>query len=283
MAACSSSGWLSFSFSHSYGYRYFMYLHSREPVKAAEVMDEGRLSPLVISRQIFLLMTSTRPPLDTTRRYSSYRSSTCLAMIGILFTGVPAGTQRGALAFSSNSVSRFWTSLGACLSSLLVSHLVASRLTNETLLTTLKSRLNSVDLPCNRKAMWNVKQYSSRNTSLTCFPYCSSKLAYLLRSCVDTVECGVSVGGRCIMCGGVARLNRGPWDTARGSGRDMGAGRGGPGGCRGRRGVELSEMAPCNASPAVDVTTTLGAGIRWSSRLGMEPLLLGGVLPWLLL
>ena len=56
-------------------------------VKAAEVMDEGKLSPLVISLQIFLLITSTSPPRATTNRYNSYKSSTCFAMIGIRFTG----------------------------------------------------------------------------------------------------------------------------------------------------------------------------------------------------
>ena len=58
-------------------------------VKAALVMEEGRLSPLVISRQIFLLITSTKPPLATTKRYSSYRSNTCLAIIGMRLTGEP--------------------------------------------------------------------------------------------------------------------------------------------------------------------------------------------------
>ena len=58
-------------------------------VKAALVMEEGRLRPLVISLHSFLLMTSTRPPLDTTRRNSSYRSSVCLAMMGMRFTGDP--------------------------------------------------------------------------------------------------------------------------------------------------------------------------------------------------
>lgn len=35
-------------------------------VKAALVMDVGRLRPLVISLQIFLLITSTRPPFSVT-------------------------------------------------------------------------------------------------------------------------------------------------------------------------------------------------------------------------
>lgn len=60
-------------------------------VKAALVMDEGRLRPLVISLQIFLLMTSTKPPLWVTSLYSSYRSKVCLAMMGIRLTGVPKG------------------------------------------------------------------------------------------------------------------------------------------------------------------------------------------------
>lgn len=64
--------------------------HCVRRVKAALVMEVGRLRPLVISRQIFLLMTSTRPPLSVTSRYSVYRSSTCLAMMGMRFTGVPS-------------------------------------------------------------------------------------------------------------------------------------------------------------------------------------------------
>jgi hypothetical protein len=58
-------------------------------VNAALVIDDGKLSPLVISLHNFLLMTSTKPPLDTTNLNSSYRSSVCLAMMGILLTGVP--------------------------------------------------------------------------------------------------------------------------------------------------------------------------------------------------
>lgn len=58
-------------------------------VNAALVIDEGRLRPFVISRHNFLLMTSTKPPFDTTNRKSSYKSSVCLAMMGILLTGVP--------------------------------------------------------------------------------------------------------------------------------------------------------------------------------------------------
>lgn len=40
-------------------------------VKAALVMLEGRLRPLVISLHNFLLITSTSPPLDTTSLKSS--------------------------------------------------------------------------------------------------------------------------------------------------------------------------------------------------------------------
>ena len=40
-------------------------------VKAAEVMEEGRLRPLMISCHCFLLMTSTRPPRKVTRLYNS--------------------------------------------------------------------------------------------------------------------------------------------------------------------------------------------------------------------
>ena len=58
-------------------------------MKAADVMDDGRLSPLMISCHCFLLMTSTRPPRAVTRLYSSYRSRTCLAMMGSLLMGVP--------------------------------------------------------------------------------------------------------------------------------------------------------------------------------------------------
>lgn len=58
-------------------------------MNAALVIDEGRLRPFVISRHNFLLMTSTKPPFDTTNRKSSYKSSVCLAMMGILLTGVP--------------------------------------------------------------------------------------------------------------------------------------------------------------------------------------------------
>ena len=60
-------------------------------VKAALVMEVGRCSPLVISLHSFLLMTSTRPPFSVTSWYSMYRSSTCLAMMGMRFTGVPGG------------------------------------------------------------------------------------------------------------------------------------------------------------------------------------------------
>lgn len=58
-------------------------------VKAALVMDVGRLRPLVISLQIFLLMTSTRPPFSVTSVYSLYRSNTCFAIMGMRLTGVP--------------------------------------------------------------------------------------------------------------------------------------------------------------------------------------------------
>ena len=60
-------------------------------VKAALVMEEGSLRPLMISCHSFLLMTSTRPPRSTTSLYSSYRSSTCLAMMGSRLMGVPVG------------------------------------------------------------------------------------------------------------------------------------------------------------------------------------------------
>ena len=40
-------------------------------VKAAEVIEDGRLRPLMISCHCFLLMTSTRPPRKVTRLYNS--------------------------------------------------------------------------------------------------------------------------------------------------------------------------------------------------------------------
>ena len=58
-------------------------------MKAAEVIEDGKLSPLVISLQIFLLITSTKPPRSTTSLYNRKRSSTCLAIMGIRETGVP--------------------------------------------------------------------------------------------------------------------------------------------------------------------------------------------------
>lgn len=59
-------------------------------VKAAEVMVVGKLRPRVTSRHTFRLMTSTRPPLAVTKRNNAYRSSTCFAMMGTRFTGVPS-------------------------------------------------------------------------------------------------------------------------------------------------------------------------------------------------
>ena len=43
----------------------------------------------MISCHCFLLITSTRPPRAVTRLYNSYRSRTCLAMIGRRLMGVP--------------------------------------------------------------------------------------------------------------------------------------------------------------------------------------------------
>lgn len=40
-------------------------------VKAAEVIEDGRCSPLMISCHNFLLMTSTRPPRAITKLYNS--------------------------------------------------------------------------------------------------------------------------------------------------------------------------------------------------------------------
>ena len=68
-------------------------------VKAAEVMEEGRLRPLITSCHSFLLMTSTNPPRAITRLNNSYRSRTCLAMIGNLLMGVPESGRRQKCAF----------------------------------------------------------------------------------------------------------------------------------------------------------------------------------------
>lgn len=64
-------------------------------VNAALVIEVGRLSPFVISLQIFLLITSTRPPFSVTSLYSMYRSRTCLAMMGMRLTGVPMQEKGG--------------------------------------------------------------------------------------------------------------------------------------------------------------------------------------------
>ena len=58
-------------------------------VNAADVIEDGRPSPLMTSCHSFLLITSTSPPRAMTRLNSSYRSRTCFAMIGSLFIGVP--------------------------------------------------------------------------------------------------------------------------------------------------------------------------------------------------
>ncbi len=63
--------------------------HCVRKVNAADVMLDGSPSPLMTSCQSFLLMTSTRPPRAMTRLYSSYRSNTCLAMMGRRLIGVP--------------------------------------------------------------------------------------------------------------------------------------------------------------------------------------------------
>ena len=71
-------------------------------VKAADVMDEGRWRPLMISCHSFLLMTSTSPPRATTKLYSSYRSNTCLAMIGKRVIGVPVKKQNNNILNKKN-------------------------------------------------------------------------------------------------------------------------------------------------------------------------------------
>lgn len=58
-------------------------------VKAADVIEDGKCSPLIISCHNFLLITSTSPPLAITKLYSSYRSNTDLAIIGNRLMGVP--------------------------------------------------------------------------------------------------------------------------------------------------------------------------------------------------
>lgn len=70
-------------------------------VKAALVIEEGRLRPFVISRHNFLLITSTKPPFDTTSLNNSYKSSVCLAMIGILFTGDPENKRTRVLSHAN--------------------------------------------------------------------------------------------------------------------------------------------------------------------------------------
>lgn len=68
-------------------------------VNAADVMEDGSRSPLMISCHSFLLITSTSPPRAITRLYSSYRSNTDLAIIGSLLMGVP-GTKNGKIRFN---------------------------------------------------------------------------------------------------------------------------------------------------------------------------------------
>lgn len=58
-------------------------------VKAAEVILDGNLRPLMISCHSFLLMTSTKPPRAVTKLYNSYKSSTDLAIIGKRLIGEP--------------------------------------------------------------------------------------------------------------------------------------------------------------------------------------------------
>ena len=63
-------------------------------VKAADVMDEGKFRPLMISCHCFLLITSTKPPRAQTKLYNSYKSKTCFAIIGNLLIGVPRKEQK---------------------------------------------------------------------------------------------------------------------------------------------------------------------------------------------
>ena len=58
-------------------------------VNAADVMEDGNPRPLMTSCHSFLLITSTKPPLATTRLYNSYKSKTCLAIMGNRLIGVP--------------------------------------------------------------------------------------------------------------------------------------------------------------------------------------------------
>ena len=49
---------------------FLLFTYCVRSVKAADVIEEGKLRPLVISRQIFLLITSTSPPRSTTSLYN---------------------------------------------------------------------------------------------------------------------------------------------------------------------------------------------------------------------
>ena len=72
-------------------------------------MDVGRFSPLVISRHSFLLMTSTKPPFSVTSTYNMNRSSTCFAMMGMRFTGVPVERRVLSLGVAPNASVRVGT------------------------------------------------------------------------------------------------------------------------------------------------------------------------------
>lgn len=80
--------------NHIYVLRKGSWTYCVRNVKAALVMLDGKWSPLMISCHNFLLMTSTSPPRAMTRLYSSYRSSTDLAMMGNRLIGVPVGLNK---------------------------------------------------------------------------------------------------------------------------------------------------------------------------------------------
>ncbi len=78
--------------------------HCVRRVKAALVMEVGRFRPLVISRHIFLLITSTKPPFRWQACRECRDPTPCLAMIGIRFTGVPAGAGEKSTISTINAI-----------------------------------------------------------------------------------------------------------------------------------------------------------------------------------
>lgn len=72
-------------------------------VNAADVIEDGNPRPLMTSCHNFLLITSTKPPLATTRLYNSYKSNTCLAIIGNRLIGVPEMIKSSKIIDRGNS------------------------------------------------------------------------------------------------------------------------------------------------------------------------------------